>query len=250
MKRVTPLFLTVLLVAALSIGAAAAFADEPEIVDIIFDQTGVGTDFTGTVLTVDGIDYAVGNLSVTVTAPVGEAVTFAFHSPLAGNESLYVWVATAGLSTAQGQTITVETGGGNITANYQAVEEAMGGNSIGFWSNKNGQALWEELLDAGNTTIPVNKDLARNARARDMSVMLEAQLSATLLNIAAGFVCPDQLVWVDLATGETMSIVGIVDGAQDALGLDENDPDTRAEQEYWKDLLDQVNNNELWFVVS
>lgn len=90
-------------------------------VDVIFYQTGVDTDFTGTVLTVDGVNYgaAATAAGVTVTKAAGESISFEYHSPLVVGGKRYVWTSTSGLSSAQSGTITVASGGGSVTGSYQ-----------------------------------------------------------------------------------------------------------------------------------
>jgi len=86
---------------------------------VTFDVVGVGSDFTGTVLTVDGTGYGVGDLPVEFTWDIGSEHTFAYGSPLSVSDcKRYVWDSTSGLSTAQSGTITVPEGGGTVTAYY------------------------------------------------------------------------------------------------------------------------------------
>lgn len=87
---------------------------------VTFGQVGVGTDFTGTVLTVDGTDYwGVGGLPHTYTWNIGSSHTFAYGSPLdTGLGTQYVWTSTSGLSLAQSGSITVPSGGGSVTGYY------------------------------------------------------------------------------------------------------------------------------------
>ena len=86
---------------------------------VTFNQTGVGSDFTGTVVTVNGIGYTLSTLP-TFWWDGGSSHLFAFASPLVVNTSKqYVWVSTTGLSTAQNETLTI-TGSGYVTGNYVA----------------------------------------------------------------------------------------------------------------------------------
>jgi hypothetical protein len=86
---------------------------------VTFNQTGVGSDFTGTVVTVDTTDYGVGSLPVSFWWDSGSSHSFSFASPLNVNAcKRYVWVSTTGLSTSQGDTITVSSSG-SITGNYK-----------------------------------------------------------------------------------------------------------------------------------
>ncbi|MGD0496118.1 MAG: hypothetical protein ABSB28_08760, partial [Candidatus Bathyarchaeia archaeon] len=89
-------------------------------VQITFSQTGVNTDFTGTVVTIDGVNYTVTGLPLPFWWDTNSIHTFAYQSPLIVTPSAqkYVWTSTSGLSTLQGDTITATTSG-NITGNYK-----------------------------------------------------------------------------------------------------------------------------------
>jgi hypothetical protein len=87
---------------------------------ITFNQTGVGSDFTGTVLVIDGkYNYGVSALPVSLMLNIGSTHKFAFQSPLVvppgGKE--YDWKSTSGLSTLQSGSITV-TAPGSVIGNY------------------------------------------------------------------------------------------------------------------------------------
>jgi len=87
--------------------------------NVTFDQTGVGSDFTGTVVIIDGSNYGVGTLPVSLWYDNGSTPNFAFQSPLVvpPGAKQYDWASTTGLSSLQWGTITV-TGPGSITGNY------------------------------------------------------------------------------------------------------------------------------------
>jgi len=87
---------------------------------ITFEQTGVDSDYTGTILTVDGNDYDYSSLPVSFWWDEGSTHTFAYYSPLVVTPNLkrYVWTSTTGLSNQQSDTITVTTNG-TITGNYK-----------------------------------------------------------------------------------------------------------------------------------
>jgi len=87
---------------------------------ITFSQSGVGTDFTGTVVRVDGRDYGVLDLSVSLWWDKDSTHTFAFQSPLVvtSNAKQYVWTSTTGLSTLQSDSMTVS-GSGSVIGNYK-----------------------------------------------------------------------------------------------------------------------------------
>jgi len=86
---------------------------------ITFSQTGVGSDFTGTVVTIDSTGYTVGTLpSAQFWWDSGSSHIFSFHSPLVVNISKeYVWISTTGLSTLQSDTLLIS-GSGSVTGNY------------------------------------------------------------------------------------------------------------------------------------
>jgi hypothetical protein len=88
---------------------------------IVFDQTGVGSDFTGTVVTIDSVDYTVSQLPTATTFWWDENSihNFAFHSPLLVNGGKrYVWTSTSGLSTLQSGSLTI-TGSGSVVGHYK-----------------------------------------------------------------------------------------------------------------------------------
>jgi len=87
---------------------------------VTFDQSGVDTDNTGVVLTVDGNDYGVADLPVFFWWDEGSTHDFAFQSPLVVTPEAkrYVWASTTGLSSLQSDTITLTTDG-SIVGNYK-----------------------------------------------------------------------------------------------------------------------------------
>jgi hypothetical protein len=101
---------------------------------ITFDQRGVGTDFAGTIVTIDSINY--NGLPVSFLWDSGSKHTFSFSSPLAADSAKqYVWTSTTGSTTLQGATILI-TGSGTITGNYKTqyyltVDDGGHGNSTG-----------------------------------------------------------------------------------------------------------------------
>ncbi len=138
-----------------------------------------------------------------------------------------------------------------------------GGKTLGFWANKNGQALITpddvSLLNGLNLYKPTGwtyPPFANTAQignyllkvtAKDIRWMLSAQLIATKLNVLHGFLSNSTIVYVGpssyVPTG-FITIGEILDNAYNALS------GTRAEQEYWKDLLDGLNNNRFPFLCS
>jgi len=139
------------------------------------------------------------------------------------------------------------------------------GKTIGFWSNKNGQAL----IDAGDLLAlrtlhlrnvngtdfdPLAKTTYRtwvlNATAVNMAYMLSAQLSAMVLNVRNGFVSDGAIVYGPGATGANstgfISIAALIaeaDAELAAHGVVLSDSPYRGYQEALKDALDNANNN-------
>ncbi len=154
-----------------------------------------------------------------------------------------------------------------VTANYVRMIAPTGGHTLGFWSNKNGQALITSgdltalcalnLQDknGGNfdpATATQLKNWLLKADATYMGYMLSAQLAATKLSVLHGFLSATQAVWLDdgddvFEPGEDAQTIGsIMDAANAALA---NPSSTRAELEQLKNELDKINNNLLWFIV-
>jgi hypothetical protein len=91
---------------------------------VTFDQNGVGSDYVGTVLIVDGTAYGVNDLPVTFYWGTGTIHTFAYESALSvpAAAKQYDWNSTTGLATLQSETLQSDsinvTGRGSVTANY------------------------------------------------------------------------------------------------------------------------------------
>jgi parallel beta-helix repeat protein len=90
---------------------------------IMFTCSGVGSDFTGTIITIDGVGYGPGGVNRTFPASFwrdnGSAHTFAFQSPLivGAGAKQYVWNSTTGLSSSQSGSILFNSPG-SVTGNY------------------------------------------------------------------------------------------------------------------------------------
>jgi hypothetical protein len=202
------------------------------------------------------------------TAYTGSGGSYTFTVTIAGTYRVVeekpseMWVQTAPggngyyeIKVELGKTYTIDFG--NV-----CLMQGTGGKTIGFWSNKNGQALitpdYISALNALNLYTPkgwmyppfADKTQIRNyllsATAADMRWMLSAQLIATKLNVLHGFLSGSTIVYVGSSSyvpSGFISINEIMENANNALaGTD------RAEQEYWKNLLDGLNNNWLPFV--
>jgi len=130
-----------------------------------------------------------------------------------------------------------------------------GGLTIGFWSNKNGQALISagdltalqalclrnaDGSDFNPTTAAQVKSFLLSANAVNMANMLSAQLTAMTLNIRHGFVDSTSF---DFCSGGTIG--QLVTDAGAALCADGSTPagdPNRATQESAKSCIDQLNN--------
>jgi len=146
-----------------------------------------------------------------------------------------------------GQTQTVDFG------NYCKVPS--GGLTLGFWSNKNGQALINaaDLLalrnlclrnaDGSNfdpTTNAQVKSFLLGANATNMANMLSAQLAAMTLNVRHGFVDANAF---DLCSNKTVGqLTTDANTSLCANGLTFSGSPDRAPQEALKNCIDALNN--------
>ena len=140
-----------------------------------------------------------------------------------------------------------------------------GGHTLGFWSNRNGRRVMGDdggvgpelaglsalnLRNAdGSHFDPVSYDEFRgwilSATATNMANMLSAQLAAMWLNVEAGFVDGNALVYSACAD-EFVTINDLMSAANTSLGLygDTTSPHAeRADQECLKNTLDDANND-------
>jgi hypothetical protein len=88
--------------------------------NVTFNQSGVDPDFTGTVVTVDSVNYAIGGLPHSFWWDNSSSHSFAFQSPLivTANNKQYVWTSTTGLSVLQSGTVPVSSSG-SVIGNYK-----------------------------------------------------------------------------------------------------------------------------------
>jgi hypothetical protein len=143
------------------------------------------------------------------------------------------------------------------------LKQGTGGKTLGYWANAGNKLITSDdvaALNALNLYKPSgwsyppflsNSQISSyllSANAKDMRWMLSAQLIATKLNVLHGFLSGSTMVYVGPSTyvpSGFISIDEIMENANTALsGTD------RAAQEYWKNLLDGLNNNRLPFVCS
>jgi hypothetical protein len=142
---------------------------------------------------------------------------------------------------------------------------AGGGHTLGFWSNRNGQALFGaddlramdalDLRDAAGAsfdpaTYAAFRTWLLNATATNMAYMLSAQLAAMDLNILNGFVDPAWLAYAPGTSGANangfVTVGGLVaeaDASLAAYGYTPAGSPERAHQEALKTALDSANND-------
>jgi len=85
---------------------------------IMFDCSGISNDFLEVVITIDENNYGVLDLPVSFWWDKNSVHNFAFASPLNVDGKRYIWISTSGLSSRQGENITI-TGSGNVVGNYK-----------------------------------------------------------------------------------------------------------------------------------
>ena len=91
---------------------------------VTFTQSGIGSDFAGAVVRIDGTSYAVSNLPASFWWTQGSAHTFQYLSPLTGTTFKYTLSSTTGSSSVgkttikNGVTTITVSGSGTITGNY------------------------------------------------------------------------------------------------------------------------------------
>ncbi len=86
--------------------------------NVTFGQTGVGSDYAGPVVTIDGTDYTASDIPMSFLWDNGSTHTFAYQEPLVvSGGTPYYWASTSGLSTLQSGSITVA-GPGRVIGNY------------------------------------------------------------------------------------------------------------------------------------
>jgi hypothetical protein len=144
---------------------------------------------------------------------------------------------------------------------------AGGGLTLGYWSNKNGQATFTgasgnlpamvalNLRNANGTPFdPADYSAFRtwilNATATNMAYMLSAQLATAKLNVLNGFVTGSSLIYAPGATSANAvgftTINAVIDEANTSLasnGLTVTTGAVRTYQEALKNALDSANNN-------
>lgn len=108
---------------------------------VIFQQSGVTTDYTGNILTVDGTGYQPSQIPNTLSWTTGSIHTFTWSSPLiVSADKQYIWLSASGLNNLQTGSITTPYGGGTVSSTYKTQYkvsfQASTGGSIGLFGSQ------------------------------------------------------------------------------------------------------------------
>jgi len=123
--------------ASMTVSAAGTIQATFELlpVTVSFNQSGVGSDFVGTALNVDGTPILLSHLAINYSWAIGSNHSFSWLSPLTVSaDKRYTWSSTSGLTAAQTEIIAVPSEGGAINANYRTqynvMISAVGGGTV------------------------------------------------------------------------------------------------------------------------
>ena len=124
---------------------------------VTFSVIEVGSDASGTVLTVDGVNYTYGQLPVSFTWDVGSSHSFTWADPVSSSTSSkrYIWASTIGLSTARSGTITVPPGGGSVNATYK-IQYQWTFSVSGLSSDASGTVVTIDGTNYAYSSLPVS----------------------------------------------------------------------------------------------
>ncbi|HML02255.1 MAG TPA: right-handed parallel beta-helix repeat-containing protein [Candidatus Bathyarchaeia archaeon] len=122
---------------------------------VTFDQAGVGSDFKGTVVSIDGTNYTMTSLPNAFWWWFGSWHNYSFVSPLTVNSTTrYVWNYTSGLSTLQNQTWFFFVAPGEMVGNY-IPQDALKFDESGIGSDFNGTMLFVDGVHYNRTQLPL-----------------------------------------------------------------------------------------------
>ena len=121
---------------------------------VTFGQTVVGSDFLGTVVTVDSVPYGVSGLPVSFWYDNGSSHSFSFASPLAVGSKQYAWSSTSGLSTLQSGTLTA-TASGSVVGNY-IVQNQVTFDQLGVSSDFAGTVVIIDTVSYSKAQLPIS----------------------------------------------------------------------------------------------
>ena len=254
------------------------------------DNAEAGVADVRIVVTIDGVDqpYVTSDVTGGWTYPnvaIGSTYKVCEIPPLTGSEPADYWVQTAPAPDSLGAQCysgTVTNGNPITGLDFGNVcfHPARGGLTLGFWSNKNGEAIikgndnyvgdftflntlnLKNYNGANFDILPVTgganayKNTFRawllNGNAVNMAYMLSVQLSATSLDVRHNFLSDSQVVDATSLGLGYVTIGSVRNAANTELNLlggnitFTGNP-LRADEEILKDFLDAVNNNKLPF---
>ncbi|MCX8183366.1 MAG: hypothetical protein N3F08_02980 [Crenarchaeota archaeon] len=196
--------------------------------------------------------------------------TYTFYNAW-GEYTVKVVLAKNWASTSpQAVTVKVEQGD-TVISDFGVVRIGCygGGHTLGFWSSKNGETQIKDNPGGESTELTMLCSLnlrtqdgdyfepgsyselrswLLSANAVNMAYMLSVQLAAMALNVEAGFVRGDAVVYAPGVKPGTdfLTINELIDRANYSLGLDGDTPSGdpyRVYQELIKNALDAANNN-------
>ncbi|HUW47248.1 MAG TPA: hypothetical protein VMW36_00705, partial [Patescibacteria group bacterium] len=122
---------------------------------VTFDQSGVGADFAGTVLTIDSTNYGIAGLPAQFWWDQGSGHSFAFASPLTVNSSKqYSWSSTSGLPSLQTGTLTATTSG-NVIGNY-VVQNCVTFDQLGVTPDFSSTVVVIDGTPFGRSSLPIS----------------------------------------------------------------------------------------------
>jgi hypothetical protein len=98
--------------------------------NVTFSQTGIGSDFAGTIVTIDGTGFAVSGLPLSFWWDVGSQHTFSYPSPLIVTSNVKQYVL-AGVGASSPYTVS---GPGSIIGTYQAQYLVAASTGVGIVS--------------------------------------------------------------------------------------------------------------------
>jgi hypothetical protein len=200
---------------------------------VTFDQTGVGSDFGGTVVIIDQVSYTWAQLPISFSWGVGTTHSFSFQSPLVvnANAEQYVWTSTTGLSNQQSGSITVTTYGsiiGNYKTQYYLTVSSPYGTTGGQGWYDSGSSAYATVSpltvpgasgvqyvftswsgDASGTTSPSNPITMNSAKTA--TATWKTQYYLTLATNPPGLPSPAGAGWYYAGTNATISTAAFVD---------------------------------------
>ncbi len=135
---------------------------------ITFDQTGLGSNCNGTVVTIDGLNYTAGCLPLSFWWGTGSVHSYSYApSVVVSSGEQYFWNSTTGLSTLQTGSITVAAPG-SVTGDYVTHEVIV--------TNITASAAW--VYQGGTLTINVTVKNVGDFNESAVSVTLYYDLKA------------------------------------------------------------------------